>query len=198
MRDKPSEIAEDLSLRIDSLKLLGDYVLVEVNQQETMVGSLYVPPEALESYPTSGWVCAIGTKVKEEIAVGDFVLLEEEGIDLDQTYYDIFEVILRLSNGSLESIWPEIEIEPVLRAEVSAFRRGGGPDSQLSMQDRKGNTSISFNCSDVVDWQFAGMANPSYSLTYVPVHMYIFLNEEDIPALFYITRVRKIISVVEY
>jgi hypothetical protein len=50
----------------------------------------------------------------------------------------------------------------------------------------------------VVDWQMGQIANPSYDLTYVPVHMYIFQNEDNEPALFYITKVRKIISTVEY
>ena len=68
----------------------------------------------------------------------------------------------------------------------------------MAVKDTKTNESVSFNCSDVVDWQIGDMANPSYDLTYVPGYMYIFLNEDDEPALFYITKPHKIISKVEY
>ena len=163
-----------------------------------MVGSLYVPLEAAEVYPTSGWVFDLGPKVREGLSVGDFILIEEEGIDVGHTYYDVFEIILRLSDGSLEVIWPEIEVEPVIREHVSAFRRGGGPDSTLKMKDTKAGGTISFNCSDVVEWQMGEMANPSYDLTYVPVHMFYFLNEDDEQALFYITKPSKLIAAVEY
>lgn len=198
MLEKPVQIAEDLTQRADTLQLLGEYVLIECNVNDSMIGSLHVPIEAAEVYPTSGWIMAFGPKCKERLSVGDFVLIEEEGIDLPHSYYDVFEVILRLTDESLETIWPEIEVEPVIREHVSAFRRGGGPDSMLAMKDTKTGDSISFNCSDVVDWQIGQMANPSYDLTYVPVHMFIFLNEDNEPALFYITRDRKIISRVEY
>lgn len=198
MLEKPVQIPEDLDRRADTLQMMGEYVLIECNQNDSMVGSLHVPIEAAEVYPTSGWVVAFGPKCKEQISVGDFVLIEEEGIVLPRSYYDVFEVILRLPDESLEAIWPEVEVEPVVREQVSEFRRGAGPDSMMAMKDTKTGESISFNCSDVVDWQMGDMANPSYDLTYIPVHMYIFQNEDNEPALFYITKVRKILSTVEY
>lgn len=199
MTDRPVQVAEDLTRRADTLSPTGDNILIECNQNDgyERVGSLYIPIGAEEVYPTSGWVFAIGPKVKEQLSIGDFVLIEEEGIAVDHTYYDVFEVILRLGDGSLETIWPEIEVEPVLREQVSAFRRGGGSDSTLSMKDTKVNGSISFNCSDVVDWQIGEMANPSYDLTYIPVYMIVLLNEDDDATLFYITRPRKIIATLE-
>lgn len=178
--------------------MLGEYVLIECNQNDLMIGSLHIPLEAAEVYPTSGWVFALGPKVQEELSVGDFVLIEEEGVDIDHTYYDMFEIILRMGDGSLETIWAEIEVEPVIREHVSAFRRGGRPDSTISLKDTKVDGSISFNCSDVVDWQIGQMANPIYNLTYVPVFMFFFLNEDDEQALFYVTKPNKIISRVEY
>jgi hypothetical protein len=197
MLEKPVQIAEDLNRRADTLQMMGEYVLIECNANDSMIGNLHVPLEAAEVYPTSGWIVGFGPKVKERISVGDFVLIEEEGIVLPTSYYDVFEIILRLPDESLEGIWVEVEVEPVVKEEVSKFRRGG-PDSMMAVKDTKTNESVSFNCSDVVDWQIGDMANPSYDLTYVPVHMYIFLNEDDEPALFYITQPRKIISKVEY
>ncbi len=196
--ERPVEIAKDLTRRATTLEMLGEYVLIECNQNDTMVGGLHVPIEAAEVYPTSGWVLALGPKVKESLSIGDFVLIEEEGLDLPHSYYDAFEIILRLSDGSFETIWAEVEVEPVIREHVSAFRRGGGPDSQISLKDLRVNGSISFNCSDVIDWQIGQMANPSYDLTYIPVYMYYFLNEDEEQALFYITKPSKIISKVEY
>jgi hypothetical protein len=197
--ERPVEIAEDLDRRADTLRMLGEYILIECNDSDpyTKVGSLFVPLAASEVYPTSGWVINVGPKVVD-LSRGDFVLIEEEGTQLDATYYDVFEILLRMDDGSIESIYAELEVEIVLRDEVSKFRRGAGPDSQLSIKDLKEGESISFNCSDVVDWQFGDMANPSYDLTYVPVHMYIYLNEDDEPALFYITKPAKIISTLEY
>ncbi len=196
--DRPAQIAKDLTRRADTLQVTGDHILIETNQNDTMIGGLHVPLEAAEVYPTSGWIIDLGPKVREELSVGDFVLIEEEGIDLKHSYYDVFEIVLRLSDGSLDTIWAEIEVEPVLREEVSAFRRGGGPDSTLAVKDTKASESISFNCSDVVDWQIGQIANPSYDLTYVPVHMYYFLNEDNEPALFYITKDRKLILKLDY
>jgi len=198
MLEKPVQIAEDLNRRADTLQMMGEYVLIECNQNDSMIGNLHVPIEAAEVYPTSGWIIGIGPRCKERISVGDFVLIEEEGIVLPHSYYDVFEVILRLPDESLEAIWPEVEVEPVVREQVSEFRRGAGPDSMMACKDTKTGESISFNCSDVVDWQMGQMANPSYDLTYVPVHMYIFQNEDDEPALFYITKPSKLISKVEY
>lgn len=197
--ERPVEIAEDLDRRADSLQMLGEYILIECNDSDpyTKVGSLFVPLAAAEVYPTSGWVIAVGPKVVD-LSRGDFVLIEEEGTAVDSTYYDVFEILLRLDDGSIESIWAELEVEIVLRDEVSKFRRGAGPDNQMSIKDLKEGESISFNCSDVVDWQFGDMANPSYDLTYVPVHMFIYLNEDDEPALFYITTPAKIMSTLEY
>jgi len=196
--DRPVQIAEDLTRRADTLSMLGEYVLIECNQNDLMIGSLHIPLEAAEVYPTSGWVFALGPKVQEELSVGDFVLIEEEGVDIDHTYYDMFEIILRMGDGSLETIWAEIEVEPVIREHVSTFRQGGGLDSTISLKDTRVDGSISFNCSDVVDWQIGQMANPIYSLTYVPVFMFFFLNEDDEQALFYVTKPNKIISRVEY
>lgn len=198
MIDHRIQVAEDLTRRASTLQVTGDNVLIECNTNETMVDSLHVPLEAAEVYPTSGWIFNLGPKVREGLSVGDFVLIEEEGVDVSLSYYDAFEIILRLSDGSLEAIWAEIEVEPVLKEFVSAFRRGGGDDVTLSVKDLKEGDSISFNCSDVVDWQIGQMANPSYDLTYVPVHMFIFLNEENHPTLFYITKPRKILLSLEY
>ncbi len=198
MLEKPVQIPEDLDRHAHTLEMRGEYILIECNQNDSMIGSLHVPIEAAEVYPTSGWVVGIGPKSKEQISVGDFVLIEEEGILEGHSYYDVFEVILRLPDESHEIIWPEVEVEPVIREQVSEFRRGAGPDSMMACKDTKTGESISFNCSDVVDWQMGQMANPSYDLTYVPVHMFIFLNEDSEPALFYITKDRKIISKVEY
>ncbi len=199
MLEKPVQIAEDLDRHADTLQMMGENVLIECNESDpyTKIGNLFIPLEAAEVYPTSGWIVALGPKVKECISVGDFVLIEEEGIVEGHSYYDVFEVILRMPDESHEIIWPEVEVEPVVREQVSEFRVGG-PDNMLAMKDTKTGTSISFNCSDVVDWQMGQMANPSYDLTYVPVHMFIFLNEDSEPTLFYITKDRKIISIVEY
>ncbi len=103
-----------------------------------------------------------------------------------------------MDDGSLETIWAEVEVEPVIKEQVSAFRRGVGLNNTISLKDTKVGGSISFNCSDVVDWQIGQMANPIYDLTYIPVFMYFFLNEDDERALFYITRANKLISKVEY
>ncbi len=197
--EKPVAICEDLDRRADTLQMLGEYILIECNESDsyTKVGHLFIPLEAAEVYPTSGWIIGVGPKVTE-LSRGDFVLIEEEGTALDATYYDVFEILLRLDDGTIESIYAELEVEIVLREEVSKFRRGAGPDTQMSVKDLKEGDSITFNCSDVVDWQFGDMANPSYDLTYVPVYMYIYLNEDDEPALFYITTPAKIISTLEY
>ncbi len=190
-------IAEDLSRHATDLKLLGDYVLIETNPREGMVGSLHVPTSALEVYPTSGWVYDLGPKVCEELRVGDFVLVEEEGLALDYTYYDMFEITLKHDSGFVETIFVEIEAEPVVKERVSTYRRGGD-DMILSVVDKKNGGSISFNCSNVLDWQMGQLANSQQNLTYVPVHMYVFLNEDEVPALFYITQEARIILTVEY
>lgn len=190
-------IAEDLTRRATDLRILGDLVLIETNPREGMVGSLHIPTEALEAYPTSGWVFATGPDIKEQLSVGDFVLVEEEGLSVPHTYYDIFEITLRHDDGFIESIFVDIDAEPVLREQMTEFRRGGG-DSIISVKDLKVGGSISFNCSNVADWQMGQIANPSVELTYVPVAMLYILNEQEIPTLFYITRESRILLVLDY
>lgn len=196
-KDRFPQIAEDLSLRATRIDPLHDLVLIEANAQETMIGSLYVPIEAIETYPTSGWIYAIGPDAVENLRIGDFVLVEEEGLALSHTYYDVFEILLRHDNGELESIWAEIEVEPVVREQVTKYRRGG-EDTFLKTIDKKNGGSIGFNCSNVMSWQFGEIANPSYNLTYLPTVMFIALNEDEIPALFYLLSERKILTTVEY
>lgn len=193
----PLKIPEDLSLRATDLRPLGDHVLIETNPREGMIGSLYVPIEALEVYPTSGWIYAVGPGASEDLKPGDFVLVEEEGLSLDHSYYDVFEITLRHDSGEIEQIFAAIEVEPVLREQVTTFRRGGS-DTVLSMEDKKNGGSISFNCSNVLDWQFGQIANPSYDLTYIPVAMMNILNGDGEAALFYLTRESRILATVEY
>jgi hypothetical protein len=116
--------------------MLGEYILIECNESDpyTMVGGLYVPLAASEVYPTSGWVIAIGPKVVD-LSRGDFVLIEEEGTSVDATYYDVFEILLRMPDGSIEAIWAELEVEIVLREQVAKYRRGAGPDNQMSIKE---------------------------------------------------------------
>lgn len=162
-----------------------------------MVGSLYLPETVLDRYPTSGWVWAIGPDVNEDLKVGDYVLIEEEGLSLGHSYYDVFEVTLRHDDGFMESIFVEIEVEPVIREFMERYRRFG-EDSFIKTADKKNGGSIGFHCHNVVSWQMGEIANPSYNLTYVPVHMYYLLNEDDELALFYLTSVRRILATVEY
>lgn len=195
--DHLPQIAEDLSRYATDLELLGDHILIECNPREGMIGSLYLPTLALEAYPTSGWVFAVGPDIDEDLSIGDFVLIEEEGLSVDHSYYDVFEITLKHDDGLIESIFAEIEVEPVVREQVSTHRRGGS-DTVLSMTDKKNGGSISFNCSNVLDWQMGQIANPSYNLTYVPVYMFVILNEDGVPALFYITQEARILATLEY
>lgn len=149
-----------------------------------------------QPYPTSGWVVSVGPEV-EDLSPGDFVMIEEEGMTTGQSYYDLFEVILRLGDGRHEAIWAEVEVEPVIREQVNAYRRGG-LDSTIKVIDKRAGGGISFNCSDVVDFQIGGMANPNITLTYVPMFMLVMTNSEDRPALFYFTEPEKVLGVVPY
>ena len=195
--DHLPQIAEDLSRRAVDIQMLGDHILIECNPREGMIGSLYIPTEALEAYPTSGWVFAVGPKVQEDLSIGDFVLIEEEGLSLDYSYYDVFEITLRHDDGFSETIFADIEAEHIVREQVSTYRRGGS-DTNLSLIDRKNGGSISFECSNVLDWQMGQIANPSYDLTYIPVCMLVILNEDEVPTLFYMTKESRILATVEY
>lgn len=162
-----------------------------------MVGSLYVPETVLDRYPTSGWVWAVGPGAQENLQVGDYVLIEEEGLSVDRTYYDVFELTLKHDDGFIESIFVEIEVEPVVRETVSEYRRAG-VDTFIKTVDKKNGGSIGFHAHNVVSWQFGQVANPAYNLTYVPVHMYYLVNEDDKLELFYLTSEKRILATVEY
>lgn len=195
--DSAPPISQDLSLQASTLRLLGRKVLIEADtRQGKKVGSLWLPTMTDQVYPTSGWVVGKGPEVTE-LEVGDFILIEEEGMAVDTTYYDLFEVILKHEDGFVETIWAEVEVEPVIREQVSAFRRGGS-DTIIRVIDKKTGGTISFNCSNVLDMQIGDMSNPAFNLTYIPMFMVLMMNEDEIPALFYFTEPERILAVVGY
>lgn len=149
-----------------------------------------------EIYPTTGWVLSVGSGVTE-LKSGDFVLIEAENHHIERTYYDLFEIVLRHEDGLVETIWVDVETEPVIREQWLAFRRGG-LDSTISVVDKKVGGSISFNCSNILDMQIGDMANPQYDLSYVPVFMVEMTNEDMEPALYYFTEPERILAIVEY
>lgn len=196
-QDAPPPISQDLSIRADRLRLLGRKVLIEADtRQDTKIGSLWVPTMRDQPYPTAGWIIAKGPEVTE-FEVGDFVLIEEEGQAVGTTYYDLFEIVLKHEDGFVETIWAEVETEPVVRERVNAFRRGG-EDLIINVMDKKAGESISFNCSNVVDFQIGDMSNPSVNLTYIPMFMVILMNEDEMPSLYYFTEPEKILATVSY
>lgn len=172
-------------------------VMIECNEEQNKIGSLYVPVTNAPAYPTSGWVVSVGKDV-HELNIGDFVLLEEHGNLVEETYYDVFEISLRMPDGSVETIWSDLEAEPVLREFVYKYRRGFGDDVVMSLADRKVGGSISFNCSDVLSWQPGQLANPRVDLTYVPAYMFVLLDEDEHPRMYYITTPSNILATVEY
>jgi hypothetical protein len=195
--DAPPAIAQILSLQASDLILKGNKVLIEADTRaSSKVGSIWMPVMKDQAYPTSGWVVSTGPDVSE-VKEGDFVLLEDEGANVDTTYYDLFEVILKHDDGFIETIWVEVEVEPVIREQVHTFRRGG-KNSVIRVADKKKGGTISFNCSNVLDFQIGDMSNPSVALSYVPVFMLVMMNNEDMPALFYFTDPSRILAVVEY
>lgn len=189
-------IPRGLGIEALSLQLVGDLVLVEANTEPGMIGEIHMPTTHVEVYPTSGWVYSIGLRVTEDVKRGDFILIDEEGVDIGRSYYDIFEIIIS-EDGTPVRVWAEIEVEPVLSEQVNAFR-AGGLDSALTVKDQNaGGSSVRFNCSDVLSWQFADMANPCYNLSYLHTVMMYLINEEGNPTLFYLISQEKILATIE-
>lgn len=180
------------------MKVLGDRVLAEANASESSVGGLWLPSGNLEVYPTSAWVYGVGSRVQEKVKRGDFILLDEEGVSVSPGYYDVYEIILN-DDGTLISILAEIETEPALKEQVDKWRanRSTAEDRMITLKDKKVGESISFNCSDVVDWQFGAIAHLDHDLTYLHVHMMYLINEDGWPALFYMIPEDKILCIVE-
>lgn len=188
---------QTLAVKATDIQAAGTYVLVEANEAEARIGSIYLPLAYREFYPTSGWVYSVGPEVNEDVKPGDFVVIEEEGTAIDHTYYDVFEVTLRHEDETIENIFVPIEVEPILREQVERFR-AGGEDRAITTHDKLNDGSIRFDCHNVVSWQFGQVANPQYNLSYVPTYMVEMPNEDDQVALFYFVDIRKILAVVNY
>ncbi len=61
----------------ESMKATGNKVLVQQDEPETMKGSIHLP-DGQEEFPNRGVVLSVGSKVKENIQVGDRVIFERK------------------------------------------------------------------------------------------------------------------------
>lgn len=124
-------------------------------------------------YPTSGFVWNLPSAYSGLLRIGDFVGLEEHGIEQPNLTHDTFFLRLRDSTG-WHIVRADRDIEPVIREVVERVRRGVDGDRHITVKDiDRENEPVRFLASEVVDYGIGAYTESGYSLSYrhhVEVH----------------------------
>lgn len=181
----------------------GRRVLLETVEEELLKGpegflTLIAPVEFSSRYPPTGWVVQIGDGVTEDLKPDDFVVLEDEGREVDRTYYDIFHIKLRDNDGTVFDIKVDNDVEPVFREQMDAYWANPSDDDRvIAVQDVETGEGYRFNASDVLDFGYVDLAHPTYRLEYIPTHIINLWDEEDKKfRMHYLVDERKILAVI--
>lgn len=125
----------------------GAYVLVEA-ESEHGTGELLLPD--LSRYPTTGWIIATGPDTRESLSPDDFVVVENESVDISGAPVDFFEVILD-DEGEPLKIALERESEDEITMLYRAYQRDSSVDRYIYAVDIFTDNQYRFRLSDILD-----------------------------------------------
>jgi len=176
----------------DNIHPLKGIALLKAVDAAQMESGLWVPVLGELRYPTS----AIVVKGSPSLTPGHLAILEDDGAQVERSYYDVFKVRVRDFKEFLEIMAP-IESEPIFVEAVRQYRANPSSENKwLALKDVVSDEIIKFQCSDVEDWSFDDAAYPTYRLEYVPTQMLDLWTGEKFE-LFYLIDERNILATME-
>jgi len=171
-------------------------LLAEAVWPEKTDGGIIVPTEFQPRYSNTAVVRKCNSSY--HLDPGTLLLLDDEGTLIERSYYDVFKVVLRDHQHSLEMLC-DSDVEPLFRetmakydAEPSAYRH-----YRITLKDVNTDEVVEFSPPDVVDFGYEDLAHPTYRLEYMPTAM-LNLWDGDKYKLFYIIDERRILAAVRW
>jgi len=133
---------------------------------------------------------------REDLFYGDWVILEDEGKNVERSYYDVFRVDLRDLKEELSILIP-IEYEPHFKQVMEWFYRSPSEYRHywITVRDAATDEVLKFQPPDVLDFSFDIAPNPTYKLEYIPTVMLSLWTGEKFE-LFFIVDDRRILGVL--
>lgn len=155
--------------------------------------AFHVPVEHQKRYPSLGRVHSHYKDALHELVPGEFVVLEDEGIHIDRTYYDVFQIVLD-DLGKQLILTVDNDIEPLFRETIERYRSSPTSENRhISVKDVGTDEWWSFLCSDVLSYGYETLAHPTYDLESVPTFMIELMHGKKMK-LFYIVHISKIMT----
>lgn len=144
-------------------------------------------------YPQAAWVVAKGEGLRENIQLGDLILIEVESVDVAASYPLALEITFDDGHKALF----DVEIEPIVREAVERYRANPSANKglRLTMAALNGEGYRAL-ASDVVDYQIGKYSTPEFGLLH-PLRVKMFGLWEGIqPVLFYEVHEDHILGVI--
>ena len=178
----------------NQLIMMPGLVLLEAKESSQTSSGILIEKDERLRYPDVGLVWL--SSAKEDIRRGDLVLIENEGMFIPRTYYDVFKVVLRdVKEDVLMTV--DSDAEPHFSEMMRKYEASPSEWKHMwiELTDVTTDEKINFNPSDVVEFGFVDMANPTYTLEYIPtVMMDLWTGERS--ELFYLIDEKKIMAIL--
>lgn len=145
------------------MRPLNSYVLIRPIKPDPFSLEGYASPR-----PISGFVFAVGSRVREAVEVGDFVVWEDTTLTQPDLLQDTFFIRLRDSQG-LHIVRADADIEPVIREAVQRYeKRGENQRITCHDLDREGEP-VRFHASEILDYGIGSYTETGYNLSYANI-----------------------------
>ena len=162
-----------MKLTVESVHPTGHLVLARALFQDQTESGLWIPPEAQDRYPNIAEVTVIGPDCHEDIRPEDIIILSTEMYDVENTYLDCFQVVLRDGDEDLR-ILVDFEVEPLFKEQFEKYEASpGSEDRWIQLMNLEDDLAYRFLASDVLEWGPADLQASSFQkLRYVETRMF--------------------------
>lgn len=187
----------------DSIHPTQGRILLESIYEETIFGpdgkvEFEIPPEYQYRYPNTGWYVRGGPS-SLGLQRDDLVVLEDEGRDVDRSYYDVFRLILEdRTDGEKYNLIISADAYLPFREIMAKFYANPSTEKhrRISLKDVEG-TPWTFEAQDVLDFDIDELAHPTYTLEYIPTKMLYLWVSDSRQKLHYLVDYRRVLLVLK-
>ena len=146
-------------------------VILEAAETPEKVGRFYTATYV--QYPQAAWIVALGEGCREDLRLGDLALVEVQSIDVEAVYPEVFKVFLRDETRVEVELVCSVEIEPIVREVVEAYRTAPTAKNYRIRVETVDKGQWQFDASDVLTYGLCHRSTPSWH-TLVPENVKMF------------------------
>jgi hypothetical protein len=180
-------------MKVAELSLLKGHVLIEPRVDPDKIGFFYIPDQAKEKYPQSGWIVRAG-QLDEDLEVNDFVVFAISSLDIPHIYYKTLIITYQYQEGRTYEIKCDPDMEPMVRQANYIYRSNPSTHNlRLDLLDMD-SKSHSFLTSQMLDFQVVDLPYPRYKLkSPLGSHFLEFENAEGKRQIYYLMHEKNIL-----